>query len=152
MVQDWSPLYTALPACCFVWLKRLVWIQFSSSGKEKEKFLKNENKCKILVTETATYGTKYSRMDEVKFFKGCLSQILRGPFLNTLPHIIFHTGHFLDNNNFIDRFDNGGSLIILSVYTPGHAKCHCGISKWNQKGLLIKTINQLQWKMGIFRR
>ena len=30
------------------------------------------------------YGTKYSRMGQVKFFKGCLSQILLGPFLNTL--------------------------------------------------------------------
>ena len=28
-------------------------------------------------------GTKYSRIDEVKFFKGCLPQILLGPFLNT---------------------------------------------------------------------
>ena len=25
-------------------------------------------------------------MDEVKLFKGCLPQILLGPFLNTLPH------------------------------------------------------------------
>ena len=52
------------------------------------------------------YGTKYSGMDQVKFvedrfkkfeglwsalplqiFKGCLLQILLGPFLNTLPHI-----------------------------------------------------------------
>ena len=34
-----------------------------------------------------TYETKYSRMDQVKFFKGCLLQILLGPFLNTLSHI-----------------------------------------------------------------
>ena len=27
-----------------------------------------------------TNGTKYSRMDRVKFFKGCLPQILLGPF------------------------------------------------------------------------
>ena len=27
-------------------------------------------------------------MDEVKFFKGCLPQILLGSFLNTLSHII----------------------------------------------------------------
>ena len=31
--------------------------------------------------------TKYSRMDQVKFFKGCLPQILLGPFLNTLSHL-----------------------------------------------------------------
>ena len=30
------------------------------------------------------YGTKYSRMDGGKFFKGCLPQILLGLFLNTL--------------------------------------------------------------------
>ena len=30
------------------------------------------------------YGAKYSRMNQVKFFKGCLPQILLGPFLNTL--------------------------------------------------------------------
>ena len=55
-----------------------------------------------------TFGTKYSRMDQVefvedilykyegiwsvmrlylfKFFKGCLPQVLLGPFLNTLSH------------------------------------------------------------------
>ena len=30
----------------------------------------------------------YSRMEQVKFFKGCLLQILFGPFLNTLSHIV----------------------------------------------------------------
>ena len=30
------------------------------------------------------YGTKYSRMDGGKFFKGCIPQILLGLFLNTL--------------------------------------------------------------------
>ena len=33
------------------------------------------------------YETKYSRMDQVKFFKGSLPQILLGPFLTTLSHI-----------------------------------------------------------------
>ena len=32
-------------------------------------------------------GTKYSRMDQAKFFKGCLPQILLDPFLNTLTHV-----------------------------------------------------------------
>ena len=36
-----------------------------------------------------TYGTKYSRMEQVKFFKPCLPQISLDPFLNTLPHIRF---------------------------------------------------------------
>ena len=35
----------------------------------------------------ASYGAKYSRMDQVKSFKGCLPQILLGPFLNTLSHM-----------------------------------------------------------------
>ena len=50
-----------------------------------------------------SFRTKYSRMDQVKYagvsltllsvtllnqtFKGCLSQILHGPFLNTLSHL-----------------------------------------------------------------
>ena len=41
----------------------------------------------IQVLKISTYGTKYSRMDQVKFFKGCLPQILLGPFLNILSHI-----------------------------------------------------------------
>ena len=32
-------------------------------------------------------GSRYSRMDQVKFFKGCLPQILLGPFLNTSTQI-----------------------------------------------------------------
>ena len=40
------------------------------------------------------FGKKYSRVDQVKFvvdsfFKGCLPQILLGPFLNALSHLIF---------------------------------------------------------------
>ena len=36
---------------------------------------------------TATTGTKDSRMDQLKFFKDCLPQILLGPFLNTLSQL-----------------------------------------------------------------
>ena len=33
-------------------------------------------------------GTKYSRIDQVKFFvEGCLPQILLCQFLNTMPHM-----------------------------------------------------------------
>ena len=32
------------------------------------------------------FGTNYSRMDPVTFFKGCLPQILLGPLLNALSH------------------------------------------------------------------
>ena len=65
----------------------------------------------VTIFSYTSYGTKYSRMDQVKFveeslkrfegvwsalkrqysfkfFKGCSPQILLGPFLNTL-HLIF---------------------------------------------------------------
>ena len=32
-------------------------------------------------------GSGYARIDQVKFFKGCLQQILLGQFLNTLTHM-----------------------------------------------------------------
>ena len=38
------------------------------------------------------HGTKYSRMDQVKFCIGCLPQILLGPFLNTY-HIYISSKH-----------------------------------------------------------
>ena len=38
--------------------------------------------------EVLYMGTKYLRMDQVKFFKGRLPQILLGSFLNTLSHIV----------------------------------------------------------------
>ena len=43
----------------------------------------------ICVAKSArsTSGTKYSRMDQVNFFKGSLSQSLLGPFLNTYRYI-----------------------------------------------------------------
>ena len=34
-----------------------------------------------------TLWEKYSRMNQVKFFKGCLPQISLGPILNTLSHV-----------------------------------------------------------------
>ena len=36
-------------------------------------------------------------MSQVKFFKGCILQILRGPFLNTWTHLCLI--YFLENNN-----------------------------------------------------
>ena len=34
------------------------------------------------------YHVSLSRPNDFKFFKDCLPQILPGPFLNTLPHLI----------------------------------------------------------------
>ena len=40
----------------------------------------------------STFGVKYSRMYQVKFFEGCLLQISLGPFLNTLSHLTHVSG------------------------------------------------------------
>ena len=42
---------------------------------------------KVAAIEKEWYGTKYSRVDQVKCFKRCLPQILLGPTLNTWTHI-----------------------------------------------------------------
>ena len=42
-----------------------------------------------ILPKNTIYGTKYSRMDQVKFSKGCLPQILLGTFLNTWILLIF---------------------------------------------------------------
>ena len=41
----------------------------------------------FFILGSGTNVSKYSRMDQVKFFKRCLPQILLGPFLNILTHI-----------------------------------------------------------------
>ena len=43
--------------------------------------------CKLRNFLSRSSRTKYSKMDQVKYFKGCLPQILLGPFLNTLSHL-----------------------------------------------------------------
>ena len=37
--------------------------------------------------ELKQHTTKYSKMDQVKFIKGCFPQILLGRFLNILSHV-----------------------------------------------------------------
>ena len=44
-------------------------------------------------------GTRYSRTDQVKYFKYYFPQTLLGPFLNNLPHISLKT-HFLISQPF----------------------------------------------------
>ena len=68
--------------------------------------------CRVSVSRyisyQSTFGSRYSRMDQVifvedslsrpyhfKFFKGCLPQTLLGPFLNTLTHL----KKYLDQND-----------------------------------------------------
>ena len=52
-------------------------------------------------------------MDQVKFFKGCLPQILLGPFLNTLAHVSFYN-LFLRN--------------LAKIYANTHEYMHYGNS------------------------
>ena len=47
-----------------------------------------------LLRKVLYYGAKYSRMDQVKFFKGCFPQILIGLFLNTLSYILNRRSNF----------------------------------------------------------
>ena len=52
--------------------------------------IKNLNFLKLIgkpIQLTALNGAKHSRMDQVRFFKGCLPQIFLGPFLNTLSQM-----------------------------------------------------------------
>ena len=37
----------------------------------------------------SAFELKNCRIDQVKFFKGCLPHIVFGPFLNTLSHLAF---------------------------------------------------------------
>ena len=83
-----------------------------AAGSENKKTSDNEARKIGQEKNNVTYGTKYSRMNQMKlvedslqkfwsdygllkqtvslkFFKGCLSQISLGPFLNTLSYISF---------------------------------------------------------------
>ena len=53
------------------------------NGRDEMKFLSS------LWMLKRSNGTKYSRVDQVNFFKGCLPQNLPGPLLNTLSQILF---------------------------------------------------------------
>ena len=55
-------------------------------------------------------------MDQVKFFKGCLPQILLGPFLNTLSHMwcVARFGTILQLYNFKNAKNTHGGVLILA--------------------------------------
>ena len=65
--------------------------------------------------------TKYSRMDQVNFFKGCVSQILLGLFLNTLPKYFTavrtssRTSYALCNQS-LKRLSNSHRSAKVTVY------------------------------------
>ena len=41
----------------------------------------------VYLAPCQTSGAEYLRMDQVKFFKDCLPQILLEPLMNTLSHL-----------------------------------------------------------------
>ena len=51
-----------------------------------------------MFTLKSSYGTKYSRMAKVKFFKGWLPQNLLSPLLNTFSHISSLTEYYPVDN------------------------------------------------------
>ena len=76
-----------------VQIRVFFWFVFSHIRTEYGETRKNSVFGHFSCTESLSvkhgvFGTKYSRMDQVKFFKGCLSQISLSPFLNTLPHLL----------------------------------------------------------------
>ena len=59
-------------------------------------------------------------MGQVKFFKGCLPQILLGPFLNTLTHImiqIIFNIHALNSLNYARNFNITPTIFTLASRT-----------------------------------
>ena len=119
-----------------------------------------------LTTFQDKYGTKYSRVDQVKIFKGCLPQILLGPLLNTWTHIgsfrqtlLFITLYFLSvfeicltkptrnyqkqimaSKDCIEAFKN---IFQLVIQTSAKRQCHeKGGSLWNTFQIL-----SLPWKI-----
>ena len=58
------------------------WIEYWCRLRVQALFKSRQNPQPITL-----FGKKYSRTDKVKFFKGCLPQILLSLFLNTLSHL-----------------------------------------------------------------
>ena len=72
--------------------------------KMLDKWKKCVDKGKVFGTLSKAFGSRHSRMEQLKFvedwlsrpyhfkfFKGCLPQILLGPFLNSWTHLIVST-------------------------------------------------------------
>ena len=53
-----------------------------------------------------------------KFFKGCLPQILLGPFLNTLSHIFYNIYFLSTEERIIENL--GGTLRLKEIFQKKH--------------------------------
>ena len=59
---------------------------------------RNQKSSSVFIIEFLQFfGTKYSRMNQVKLYKGCLPQTLPGPFLNTLTYLLDPILRFMTN-------------------------------------------------------
>ena len=57
-----------------------------------------------------------SRPYPFKFFKGCLPQILLGPFLNTWTHLLLFTLKFIQNFSLTSAHHRTNELDVLCQY------------------------------------
>ena len=97
----WKGLLVSLPS------KRGFWLGISFEAhmiKPVKKLLKEMRNDDAVIP----FGTKYSRMEQVKFLKDCLPHVLLGLFLNTLSHLIvtwiLEAGIRLDKEHIIRLF------------------------------------------------
>ena len=72
----------------------------TSRAEINTSFVTFNKKIGILPSETRSHASMYSRMDQVKIFKAFLPQILLGPFLSTLYHIILNRMEMLNGISF----------------------------------------------------
>ena len=83
------------------------------------------------------FETKYSRMDQVSFFyKGCLQQILLGPFLNTFPHLSFRPTicNLPEMGSIIAIYDFFRTAVLKKLHEKGFLCQQYGsvwMLKWN---------------------
>ena len=77
--NGWKPL-TIITKCSILDVAAVLDPPLSVKGKETQHMKED-------------MGQKYSRMDQEKCFKGCLPQVLLGPFLNILSHVQYCVKH-----------------------------------------------------------
>ena len=111
---------------------RLSWEKGSIALKERQYRCSAESlslpKVHPYYTQTPIkkYGSRYSWMDQVKFFKGCLLQILLGSFVNTLTYMSsFNTKKIA---TFGESVIFGGTSVLSNSYNAlkrGLTKLYC---------------------------
>ena len=81
-----------------------------------------------------TNRTKYSRMDQVKFFKSCLPQILLGPFLNTLSQIVHRRVYSVHVSQFFHAVHFWKFLLPVLVYWIRNTHKQLEVCNWYNLG------------------